>query len=258
MGAGGNEVNGSKRNVTSQGGGGGGGKDGGQFESETGDGEEGDGGIDDDTDETGRRRGTFDRRRGYIDSDESDESDESGRREYGRRNYNKRTKPYWANERMVQIHSLLDGMRRSRDYTRMQRLRMLIYILDKTQNEDLADLILGFDGAGLQREEEQTYTESRPFAAKGEGRDMIGMRRNFAENSFRSNDEQNCNNSPPPDSILAGPLQLGPCVTGRFYFCPKATPPSLLRASKFAFAFGVPLQGLPCDVVFRLLKCVAC
>ncbi|RUS91620.1 hypothetical protein EGW08_000593, partial [Elysia chlorotica] len=141
VGAGGNDVTGSKRNVTSQGGRGGGGKDGGQFESETGDGEEGGDGNDDDTDETGRRRGTFNRRRGYIDSDESDESDESGRREYGRRNYNKRTKPYWANERMVQIHSLLDGMRRSRDYTRMQRLRMLIYILDKTQNEDLADLI---------------------------------------------------------------------------------------------------------------------
>ncbi|GFR81678.1 A disintegrin and metalloproteinase with thrombospondin motifs 1, partial [Elysia marginata] len=157
---------GSKRNTTSHGGsddGAGNGRGVGSREDEGGDnreGEIGDGGEGEDRGEDGnedrRRRKFYGRRRNYIDSDDSDESGGSSKSWYGarrRNNYHwtngKHCGAAWLCERMVQIHSLLDGMRKSRDYTRLQRLRMLIYILDKTRNDDLADLILGFNGEGF-------------------------------------------------------------------------------------------------------------
>ena len=62
---------------------------------------------------------------------------------------------------------------------------MLIYILDKTRNEDLADLILGFNGAGIRLEgASSSYMESDDgrglVGENGAGREMIDMERDFS------------------------------------------------------------------------------
>ncbi|XP_012935843.2 uncharacterized protein LOC101854074 [Aplysia californica] len=107
-----------------------------------------------------RRNG---RRRYNRGSEESRDSDEYiPRSQYRRRNTVQYRGPQRGrasqryqqrnHQRMERIHTMLEDMRESRDVTRLQRLRLLVYVLDRTRSEELADLILAMaagEGAGL-------------------------------------------------------------------------------------------------------------
>ena len=60
------------------------------------------------------------------------------------------------------------------------------------------------------------------------------------------------NKTPPTDSVLAGPLQLGPCLSGSPSLSLSASFPSLPRTTNFSFSLRVPVKGLPGDVGYRL------
>ena len=63
--------------------------------------------------------------------------------------------------------------------------------------------------------------------------------------------------SPSPNSVLAGLLQLGSCSAGGFYLVIGASLPGLLLATNLALSLGISPQGLPCDVGYRLSQCLA-